>query len=149
LNPGIHRFSSEGRAVARFAPETEARAVLEGQFLSMRVHGAHIGLQPASILATGGASNDRGVLRVMADVFGTPVFTGKQANSAAVGAAYRALHGWTCGQQRRFVPFADVVSAAPPFTLAMEPDQEAHRVYTALLDRYTQLEQQVIRACGE
>lgn len=146
LTPGTHRFVGDGRSVDAFTPAVEARAVVEGQFLSMRLHSGNIGIKPVKILATGGASANRSILRVMADVFGVPVFTGNQPNSAALGAAYRALHGWTCADQSRFVPFAAVMAGAPPFTRAMEPDAGAHAVYTRMLPEYERLEGKVTRS---
>lgn len=143
LKTGTFRFGPDNRPAAVFAPAQEARAVLEGQFLSMRLHAGAIGIQPASILATGGASVDRTVLRILADVFGVPVLTGDVPNSAAVGAAYRALHGWRCAAAGAFVPFSDVVPAAPGTARAMDPDPAAHGVYTRMLPRYAELEQQV------
>jgi xylulokinase len=145
LKTGITRFNGRGTSVDRFAPEAEVRAVLEGQFISMRLHGSRIGLTPKSILATGGASANDAILRVISDVFGAPVFVGDQANSASLGAAYRALHGWTCHRAGRFVSFADVMAAAPPFRKAAEPNKDAHAVYSAMMDRYEKLEKKVVR----
>lgn len=143
LKTGIRRFAADGRPAPAFAPETEVRAIVEGQFLSMRLHSGNIGLRPTSILATGGASANRSILKVMADVFGVPVFIGDQPNSAALGAAYRAVHAWTCAASSRFVPFAEAVQAAPPFTRAMEPDAGAHATYTDLMKTYARLEKDV------
>lgn len=143
LTPGIYRFGPDNKPTA-FTPEENVRAVVEGQWLSMRLHGKNIGLTPIKILATGGASVNRSLLQVMADVFGTPVFVSDQPNSASLGAAYRALHGWHCAQSRRFVPFEKVVPAGDAFKLAAKPDMTKLRLYTAMLKRYAQLEQQVI-----
>jgi xylulokinase len=145
LKTGEHRFGPDDRRVDRFEPDAEARAVVEGQFLSMRVHGGNIGIRPVQILATGGASANRALIRVMANVFGVPVFIGNRPNSASLGAAYRARHGWICACRRRFVPFAEVMAGAPPFRRAAVPDRPAHAVYTAMLARYARLEQDVIR----
>ncbi len=59
--------------------------------------------------------------------------TGEQPNSASVGAAYRALHGWKCRDEKQFVPFAVVMAGAPPFRTAARPDAQAHEFYTGLL----------------
>jgi xylulokinase len=144
--PGSHRFDARGRRTSSFPAAAEVRAVMEGQFLSMRLHGANVGLNPRAILATGGASVNRSLIRIMANVFGVSVFTGEVPNSAALGASYRALHGWTCARRRRFVPFADQMKAAPAFQLAARPDREAHAVYTDMLARYAELEQRIIGA---
>lgn len=143
LKPGIHRFGHDNKPTA-FTPEENIRAVVEGQCLSMRLHGKNIGLVPKKILATGGASVNKSLLQVMADVFGTPVYVSSQPNSASLGAAYRALHGWHCARARRFVPFEKVIKAAASFKPAVKPDQAKHRLYTAMLKRYAQLEKQVI-----
>ena len=144
LKTGITRFNGRGTKVDRFAPEADVRAVLEGQFVSMRLHGGRIGLKPKSILATGGASANEAILRVISDVFGAPVFVGEQANSASLGAAYRALHGWTCRRAGAFVPFAEVLAGAPAFRKAVEPNRDAHAVYTAMVDRYEKLEKKIV-----
>jgi xylulokinase len=139
LRTGCFRFDGEGRPVERFPAAAEARAILEGQFLAMRVHGERIGLQPSNILATGGASVNAALLRTMADVFGVPVFVGEQPNSAALGAAYRARHGWMCHLRGSFVPFAEAVAGAPAFRKAAEPDAGAHGVYTEMMGKYEEL----------
>ncbi len=144
LKTGIHRFGPDNARLAQFAPGVEVRAVVEGQFLSMRLHSAHVGIAPAAILATGGASVEPGILRIMSDVFGAPVFTADKPNSAALGAAYRALHGWSCVTRQCFVPFAEAMRQAPPFTLAASPDREAHALYTQMLPRYESLESAVL-----
>jgi len=143
LKPGIHRFGPDDRPT-RFTPEQNVRAVVEGQYLSMRLHGNNIGLMPQKILATGGASVNKSLLQVMADVFGTRVYVSSQPNSASLGAAYRALHGWHCAHAHRFIPFKKVVRAASSFTPAAEPDRAKHCIYTTMLKRYAQLEKQVI-----
>ena len=146
LTPGIHRFTAVGGPVESFDPAEEVRAVVEGQFLAMRLHGRYIGLEPRSILATGGASANKAVVRIMADVFGVPVYVGEQPNSASLGAAYRALHGWRCARAAAFVSFSDVVSGAPAFSKAADPDMIAHRIYMDMLGRYRELEQSVMES---
>ena len=143
LKTGTHRFGPDGRSCAAFTPEVEVRAVVEGQFLSMRLHSGKVGLKPVQILATGGASTNRSILQVMSDVFGAPVFTANKPNSAALGAAYRALHGWTSANRKRFVPYAEVMKAAPPFMRTASPDPKANAVYTAMLPAYERLEKSV------
>jgi xylulokinase len=143
LKTGVYRFDATDKPVAAFAPANEVRAVLEGQFLSLRLHGERLGIRPQMILATGGASVDRTVLRVMADVFGVQVYTAQKSDSASLGAAYRARHGWACAERKTFVTFAEVMLAAPPFQLAMKADAAANDVYTQMLPRYAELEKSV------
>jgi xylulokinase len=148
LRAGILRFDSRGRPAAAFDADADARAVVEGQFLSMRLHAAKIGIEPRAILATGGASKDRDMVRVMADVFGVPVYVGEQPNSASVGAAYRAYHGWVCGRRGRFVPFASVVRGAGGFKPAARPNRRAHALYGKMAAAYACCEEAVLAKLG-
>lgn len=142
LKAGVRRFAKGGARVKAFAsPAAEARAVLEGQFLSMRVHGESVGLtNPQRVIATGGASNNAAVLQVLADVMGAPVFVAAQSDSASLGAAFRAAHGFACDARGAFVPF----EAQASLSLAASPRKEAHAAMTALLPAYKRAEAEVL-----
>lgn len=144
LKTGVWRFGPDGRPVEQFERAEDCRAVYEGQFLSMCLHGRNVGFEPRRLLATGGASVDGSVIRVMSDVFGTPVYVAEKSDSASLGAAYRALHGWKCAQTGEWVPFGDVLQGAEPFKKVADPDMQAHAVYTAMLERYATLEKQIM-----
>ncbi|KAJ8782641.1 hypothetical protein J1605_009960 [Eschrichtius robustus] len=93
---GRHRFSAENHEVSAFPWDVEIRALIEGQFMAKKIHAEGLGyrvMPKTKILATGGASHNRDILQVLADVFGTPVYVIDTANSACVGSAYRAFHG--------------------------------------------------------
>jgi len=140
MNPGYYRFDQDGKPVDAFDAASEVRAVVESQLMLMRIHGSRIGLVPTCILATGGGSKDQAVVKTMADVFGVPVHVAQQSDSASLGAAYRAIHGWRCDDAGELISFADVVAGAPAFELAAEPDMEAHAVYTSMVARFGELE---------
>lgn len=148
LTPGTHRFDAAGAAVDAFADGADVRAVVEGQFLSMRLHGGNIGIRPESILATGGASANEAIVRVLSNVFGAPVYTAEIPDTASLGAAYRAVHGWRCQQAGEFVAFSEVMANAPAFRKCADPDKAAHEAYTAMLTRYAEHEATVIAAAG-
>lgn len=78
-----HHYSS-GEAV---------RAVLEGQFLNMRMHSDWLGVTPSRIYITGGASENDGIAQVIANVFGVPVDRLDIPGSATIGAGMRAAFG--------------------------------------------------------
>ena len=143
-SPGIYRYDGNSKPVDAFSPSEETRAILEGQFLSMRIHGERIGIEPARLIATGGASVNKCLLRVLADVFGKPVYVADRSDSASIGAAYRAIHGLRCEENGSFVSFADVMASAPPFEKAMDPDLEAHEVYSGMCARFWELENRVV-----
>uniref|UniRef100_A0A673TX84 Xylulose kinase n=2 Tax=Suricata suricatta TaxID=37032 RepID=A0A673TX84_SURSU len=141
---GRHRFSAENHKVPAFPREVEIRALIEGQFMAKRTHAEGLGyrvLPKTRILATGGASHNRDILQVLADVFGSPVYVIDTANSACLGSAYRAFHGLAAGTD---VPFSEVVKSAPPPRLAATPTPGASQVYEALLPRYARLEQRIL-----
>ncbi len=145
LKTGIWRFDAAGKPVDRFEPAQDCRAVYEGQFLSMRLHGRNVGFKPHRILATGGASVDMSLIRVMCNVLGAPVFVAEKADSASLGAAYRALHGWRCLKAGGFVSFGEILKTAAPFKQVATPDAGAHAIYTAMLERYAELEKRVVK----
>jgi len=67
-----------------------ARAVVEAQALSMRIHSEWIGETMKTVLVTGGASRNKGLLRVLADVFQAVIMPLVVSNSSALGGALRA-----------------------------------------------------------
>ncbi len=141
---GIRRFDAQNRPVADFPAGAECRAVVEGQCLSMRLHGENVGFEPKRILATGGASVDQEMLRVMSHIFGVPVYVAEKSDTASLGAAYRALHGWVCAEAGRFVAFADALGKEMPLRCAAEPDPQLHAMYSEMLTRYAELEEQIM-----
>jgi xylulokinase len=80
--------SAEFRAFR--APDACARAVVEAQALSMQEHSAWIGERPQVVRVTGGASKNRGILQVLADVLQAEICTLSVQNSSALGGALRA-----------------------------------------------------------
>uniref|UniRef100_A0A8I5NMT3 Xylulose kinase n=1 Tax=Papio anubis TaxID=9555 RepID=A0A8I5NMT3_PAPAN len=125
---GCHRFNAESHKVAAFPGDVEVRALIEGQFMAKRIHAEGLGyriMSKTKILATGGASHNRDILQVLADVFGAPVYVIDTANSACVGSAYRAFHGLAGG---RDVPFSEVVKLAPNPRLAATPSLGASQM---------------------
>lgn len=82
-------------------PSQNCRAIVEGRALSMRLHLTQLNPEFFSesegraprLLLTGGASANRAIRQIFADVFGRPVVTADVPDSAAVGAAMRARHG--------------------------------------------------------
>jgi len=140
---GTHRYDAKDQLHAEFdSKDLNVRAVIESQFLSMLLHSQKIGLKTNCILATGGASTNKYILKIMSDVFGVPVYTHSEPNSAALGAAFRALHGWKC--KDHFISFDELMKDASPYTKAADPDEGSHKIYLEMLERYKKLEQFVL-----
>ncbi|XP_054281168.1 xylulose kinase-like [Macrosteles quadrilineatus] len=75
---GDFRWDKSNSSVTKFTPETEVRALLEGQFIAKRAHAEDLGFivgKDSRILATGGGSANKEVLQVLADCFNTNVYT--------------------------------------------------------------------------
>jgi len=89
LEPKVYRFGLEENDL-----EGEIRAIIECQFLSMRLHSEWIKEKPEEIYATGGASANREILQVAADVFNTKVRRFEITNSAALGAVLRSAKSY-------------------------------------------------------
>ncbi len=87
LEPGARTFGLDPSNAA-----AHVRAVVEGQMLAMATHSGWMGERIERIHATGGASGNRAILQVLADVFGADVFQLDAGNSACLGAALRAYH---------------------------------------------------------
>ncbi|KAK6160560.1 hypothetical protein DH2020_003941 [Rehmannia glutinosa] len=98
--------------VAEFDAPSEVRALVEGQFLSMRAHAERFGMPspPKRIIATGGASANDSILGSVASIFGCNVYKVQSSGkySASMGAALRAAHGWLCNKKANFVPISSM-----------------------------------------
>jgi xylulokinase len=134
--PGVRRFGvPEGDAAAN------VRAVVEAQQLAARLHSKWIARDADAIYATGGASANRAILQVMADVFGADVYQFEAGNSAALGAALRALHGDRLAAGGG-VDWRDVVRglAEPVGGSKVMPDAARHQMYERLSEAYAACE---------
>ncbi|MEI6177650.1 MAG: FGGY-family carbohydrate kinase, partial [Verrucomicrobiota bacterium] len=68
-------------------PALQVRALLEGQFLNMRLHSQWMEVKTDRIRLTGGASKNNGIAQLVSDVFQAPVERLDVSNSAALGAS--------------------------------------------------------------
>ncbi|XP_049912607.1 xylulose kinase isoform X4 [Epinephelus moara] len=125
---GVHLFNQDDNKVSSLSPQVEVRALVEGQFLSRRLHAERLGysiIPGTRVLATGGASSNKEILQVLSDVFNAPVYTIDLSNSACLGSAYRALHGLVAESG---VSFFDVLKRAPEPQLVATPHPTAQEV---------------------
>lgn len=104
LAPKVELFGTE-RFVAWQEPAQLARAIVEAQALSMQRHSDWIGEKPELVRVTGGASKNRGIRQVLADVLGAEIRALSVGNSSALGGALRAAEA--VGK----VPFASLFAA--------------------------------------
>ena len=134
--PGIHRFDLDEKNVA-----ANCRAIFEAQMMSMRLHSQWMNVAPEQIYATGGASNDRALLQVMADVMNCRVLRIEVSKSAALGAALMAAHGWlvAAGEEPKWGELVTGFTNPIPNS-EIRPDKKAAKIYNKLLEKYTECE---------
>jgi len=127
LAAGARWFGSEA-FVSGAQPAAAARAVVEAQALSMRLHGAWVGETMHTLLVTGGASRNPGLLRVLADVFQANILPLCVTNSSALGGALRAAHAvGGVSWERLYSAFCP-----PDRTRAVAPNPAARAAYDKL-----------------
>ncbi len=131
---GVYYFQ-DGQACSGWSsPEKHIRAIIESQLMSLRMSAKQLGLDlPNAIVATGGASRNRAILQVMADVFGVPVYVAEDPNSAVLGAVRRALEF-----DSKTFRLAKTLAATPTYPTQMED----------VLSRYQLLENSLL-TCSE
>ena len=113
--------------------------------MAMALHTRWMGTQPEVIHATGGASANRDVLQVMADVFGATILELPGRNSAALGAALRAYHA-DATASRRPVDWADIVRGFtdPVPGARIEPVAANVEVYRRHMEEYLRVEREAL-----
>jgi xylulokinase len=115
-------------------PGLQVRALLEGQFLNMRLHSQWMEVKAERIRLTGGASKNDGIAQLVADVFQAPVERLDVSNSAALGAALIAAAA--AGQDLAQLQQA-FCQASPGSSLL--PDPALGPVYQNTLSRFKEL----------
>jgi xylulokinase len=142
LTPGVHRFgmTADDR-------DANVRGVIEAQQMAMALHSRWMGVTVDSIHATGGAAANRDILQVMADVFGASVYQLQVENSAALGAALRALHG-SLTADGAAVTWDEVIKGfvEPMAETALKPDPARHAMYRDLIEVYAAREADALGA---
>ncbi|MDE2690901.1 MAG: FGGY-family carbohydrate kinase [Acidobacteriota bacterium] len=109
------------------------RAVVEGQFLAMRLNSEWMATRPTRIVATGGGSRNRELLQIAADVLGCRVESLEVSDGAALGAALRATG-------RRPCPLPPAGEPGP----SAEPRPEAAAIHDAMLPRYAEAQRRAL-----
>ncbi|KAF3327519.1 xylulose kinase [Carex littledalei] len=138
----------------------QIRAIIEGQLLSMRGHAERFGMPspPNRIIATGGASANASILKSIAQIFGSSVYTVQRPDSASLGAAVRAAHGWLCNKEGKFVPISQIYEGNQDKTalsskLAVpagetEADKVLLQKYTLLMKKRLDIERSLVEKFG-
>ena len=112
----------------------QVRALLEGQFLNMRLHSQWMEVKTERIRLTGGASKNDGIAQLVADVFQAPVERLDVSNSAALGAALIAA----AADGHDLPALQEVFCKASPGS-SLQPDAALAPAYQDALGRFQSL----------
>jgi xylulokinase len=134
--PGVRRFDLDASDAA-----ANVRAIVEAQMMAMALHSRWMGVGVRTIHATGGASANRSILQVMADVFDADVYQFDVGNSACLGAALRAFHAHRAATGQP-LSWEEVVSgfAEPVKASLVTPRASNRAMYRELMMRYAERE---------
>ncbi len=140
LEPKIHKFGFEEDTMS-----SNIRGVIEAQILSMRLHSSWIKENPTEIYVTGGGSQNRAILQTIADVFQTPVRQSKSSDSAALGAAIRAIKSYY-NYFGLDVTWEKIIQKflIDDETIVLVPDPAKKEMYEELLRLYLKFEKHVL-----
>lgn len=119
----------------------QVRALLEGQFLNMRLHAANEKAPPSRVRITGGASRNHGIARIVADVLQAPVERLESPDSAALGSAMIAAVADGHSLSDLEAAFCQPVEGS-----RVEPDASLGPVYADALVRFGSLLREHVRA---
>lgn len=146
ITPRVDRPGIERRHLDAAAASANVRAVVEAQMMAMANHAEPVtGGGTTRVLATGGASANRAILQVMADVFDATVFQLPAGNSACLGAALRAYHAVEKSRGRD-VPWTEVVRGftEPLADTRTEPNAAHAATYRDARREYAAFEREAI-----
>ena len=126
LNPRVWRFGglSESDMIGN------VRAIAEAQIMSMYLHSEWMGTRPQTVLVTAGGSENRGLLKVISQVFNAKVYAFEVKNSAALGAAIRAAHCYL-SHKRDSVSWRELTDpyVKDKMTDKIKPDPDVARIF--------------------
>jgi len=129
--------------------QIEVRALIEGQMLNRKAFAMDMGFnfgENTKILATGGSSSNKAILKVMADVFNCSVYSQKTPEAACLGAAYRAKYVLYKERAEKagdsLMSYHDYIcSFCDLHQRVADPYADADEIYIPMLQRYRDMVQ--------
>lgn len=147
-NSGIIKFNNNDELIKEDElNDSDCRSIIESQVLSYKHHAQSLGLNKiASILVTGGGSVNNEILQIIADVFEIDVRQSQIANTAASGAAIRALNAFNKINNNSPQNASSILSASDK---VIKPNVDNFPIYRKLLSRYGKLESIAVKILNE
>ena len=118
-----------------FDIKTKYRALIEGQFLIMSLFSDELKLKSKRIVVSGGGSTNNTFLDIIASIFNSPVSTLHNFESSLMGAAYRAIHGYLCFKNGKFIDFNSLFQSQ--YDKTYSPNLTAALIYSSMKNRIT------------
>ncbi|CAI4229075.1 unnamed protein product [Auanema sp. JU1783] len=130
---GVYYFDEENCQQSEITIKEKARAVMESQCLWKRFYAERMGWSRARqgrLMLTGGGSINSHMQQILADVFGMPVYTINEIDSAALGGAMRARYDF-CAPKMSYDEYnrQELSRVAEPIELNQE-------IFDKIFDRY-------------
>ncbi|KAI8981105.1 hypothetical protein BDB01DRAFT_860536 [Pilobolus umbonatus] len=138
---GIYRFQDQ-QSVEEFRnPLINIRAIVESQFMSMKIRLQRMGGSSKRILVSGGGAQNNSILQIMSNVFGLPVYKSDGVNSASLGGALLAKYG-----SSDYSSFDQMISQHPlsDLTLMCRPDHKETEMYDGRINEFIKLENTIV-----
>ena len=141
LEPKVYRFGFDENDI-----DGNIRGIIEAQFLSMRIHSEWIEEKPKEIYATGGASANKDILQILANIFNTKVRIFEITDSAALGAAFRAVKSYN-DSKNEIISWNEIIDKFLNLqkSLVIEPENEYLELYDDMLVLYKNYEDFILR----
>jgi len=141
LKPKVYRFGFDEDDL-----EGNIRAIIEAQFLSMKLHSEWLGEEPEEIYATGGASTNLEIIQIAADIFNANIRQYEVTNSAALGAALRSSKSYYDATKNN-IDWTELVNQYLELqkSVVTKPNMNYSELYNHMLDVYKKCERFVLK----
>ena len=141
LEPDVYRFGFDENDI-----KGNVRGIIEAQFLSMRLHSKWIGEEPKEIYVTGGGSTNKDILQVMANIFNTKIRTFEVTDSAALGAALRAVKSYY-DLKKKEKTWVEIINKFVDFQKSsiVKPNKTCIKLYDDMLNLYKKYEDFILK----
>jgi xylulokinase len=141
LEPQVYRFGFDEND-----KEGNIRAIIEAQFLSMRLHSEWIEDKPEEVYATGGGSLNLEIIQIAANIFNADIRVFDITDSAALGAAFRAIKAYQ-SSQNNVISWYEIINQFINFdkSILVKSDDRYIELYDDMLEVYRKCEDFILR----